>query len=68
MSNWLLIWILFVAGFFSLGCGIYFLMNKKLRVEKNQRRAGIVFITIGLVMMSPVLWVLIPLLYVHRIV
>lgn len=62
MSGWLLIWVLFVSGLFPLGCGIYFLINKTLREQKVQRRAGVVFIAIGLAMMLPVLWVLVPLL------
>lgn len=62
MSGWLLIWILFATGLFPLGCGIYFLVNQKLRMEKAQRRAGIMFMIIGLVMIFPVLWTLAPLL------
>ena len=62
MSGWLLIWVLFAAGFVPLGCGIYFLMNESLRAEKKQRKAGVAFVIIGLAMMFPVLWVLIPLL------
>lgn len=69
MSGWLLIWVLFAAGLFPLGYGIYILLNRTLREKKDQRTAGIVFVVIGLVMISPVLWVLIPLLlHTHRIV
>nr|WP_326127800.1 hypothetical protein [uncultured Oscillibacter sp.] len=69
MSGWLLIWILFAAGFFPLGYGIYILTNAELRKRRDQRRAGIVFVIIGLVMVLPVLWVLIPLLHhTHRLV
>ena len=62
MSGWLLIWVLFAAGFVPLGCGIYFLLNRTLRAERAQRRAGIAFIAVGLAMMFPVLWALVPLL------
>ena len=50
MSGWLLIWLLFAAGFFPLGYGIYILTNERLRERRDQRRAGIVFVGIGLVM------------------
>lgn len=69
MSGWLLIWLLFAAGFFPLGYGIYILTNERLRERRDQRRAGIVFVGIGLVMVLPVLWTLIPLLHhTHRVV
>lgn len=66
MSGWLLIWLLFAAGFFPLGYGIYILTNAELRKRRDQRRAGIVFVVIGLVMVLPVLWTLIPHLYHTR--
>lgn len=69
MNGWLMIWILFILGFFPLGYGIYILTNRNLREKKDQRTAGIAFIIIGLVMISPVLWMLIPLLlHTKRIV
>lgn len=68
MSGWLLIWILFAAGFLPLGYGIYTFTNPDLREKRGERKAGIVFIILGLVMISPVLWVLIPVvLHTHRI-
>lgn len=65
MNGWLMIWILSILGFFPLGYGIYILLNKKLREKKDQRTAGIVFVIIGLVMIFPILWALIPLLLLH---
>lgn len=66
MSGWLLIWILFAAGFFPLGYGIYILTNAKLQERRDQRRAGVVFVIVGLLMVLPVLWTLIPHLYHTR--
>ena len=60
MSGWLLIWVLFAAGLFLLGYGVYILANARLRERRDQRRAGVVFVIIGLLMVLPVLWTLIP--------
>ena len=68
MSGWILIWVLFAAIFPAGDMGNYILTNTKLRERRAQRRAGIVFVAIGLVMLSPVLWVLVPLLcHTHRV-
>ena len=62
MSGWLLIWILFGAGVFPLGYGMYILLGKERRAEREQRRAGVAFAAVGLAMMAPVLWVALPFL------
>ena len=62
MNGWLMIWILFAAGLFPLGLGIWIFTNPKLRGQKEQRKVGIVAIIVGLVLLSPLLWVLIPFL------
>ena len=68
MNGWLMIWILFAVGLFPLGLGIWIFANPKLRLQKDQRKAGIISIIIGLVLLSPLLWVLVPfLLHVRRI-
>ena len=68
MNGWLLIWVLFVAGFFPLGYGIYILRSPQRRAEQGQKKAGMILLVIGIIMILPVLWVWIPLaLHTHRI-
>lgn len=63
MSGWLLIWVLFAAGFFPLGYGIHLCASRKYQQQKDQRRAGVVFCAVGTAMLFPVLWVLLPLVF-----
>lgn len=58
MNFSLVVWIfiLFLLGLFLLGIGIWIFTSPKLRTQEDQRKAGRIFMIVGLVLIFPFLY------------